>query len=152
MKKRTQLLLVLSFILFISTIEAQYISQLNNIDVSNLLDKQIKLYWNSIQKNSYTMDQFETIAKAQCTSSLKIAEFKKSINNLDTFSNQKEIKNNILDKVKTYDFAYCIYSELAKQLETQKIKVKDVPTFLIIKKVFVPLDKLSQEDLGLLKF
>jgi LPS O-antigen subunit length determinant protein (WzzB/FepE family) len=41
-----------------------------------------------------------------------------------------------------YDLAYSVYSELAKQLETQEIKVKeDTPIFTIIEPVFVPLEK-----------
>jgi uncharacterized protein involved in exopolysaccharide biosynthesis len=43
-----------------------------------------------------------------------------------------------------YDLAYSVYSELAKQLETQEIKVKeDTPIFTIIEPVFVPLDKTA---------
>lgn len=41
-----------------------------------------------------------------------------------------------------YNLAYSIYSELAKQLETQKIKLKEnTPVFTIIKPVSVPVDK-----------
>jgi LPS O-antigen subunit length determinant protein (WzzB/FepE family) len=41
-----------------------------------------------------------------------------------------------------YDLAYSVYSGLAKQLETQEIKVKeDTPIFTIIEPVFIPLDK-----------
>lgn len=41
-----------------------------------------------------------------------------------------------------YNLAYTIYSELAKQLETQKIKLKeDTPIFTTIEPVSVPVDK-----------
>jgi uncharacterized protein involved in exopolysaccharide biosynthesis len=41
-----------------------------------------------------------------------------------------------------YDLAYGVYSELAKQLETQELKVKeDTPIFTILQPVFVPLEK-----------
>ena len=41
-----------------------------------------------------------------------------------------------------YDVAEKVYSELAKQLETQKIQVKeDTPVFTILKPVSVPIEK-----------
>tara|TARA_R110002072_G_scaffold90476_2_gene202315 strand:+ start:9200 stop:11623 length:2424 start_codon:yes stop_codon:yes gene_type:complete len=103
MKKKTQLLLILVFTFFTSIILAQDISQLNNVDISTLTDNQIKSYWNSIQKNGYTMDQAEILAKAQGVSSLKIAEFKRRVNNLDTTSKPKEINDNISGQVNVND-------------------------------------------------
>ena len=41
-----------------------------------------------------------------------------------------------------YNLAYNLYLELAKQLETQKIKVQeDTPAFISIEPVSIPLDK-----------
>jgi LPS O-antigen subunit length determinant protein (WzzB/FepE family) len=50
-----------------------------------------------------------------------------------------------------YDLSYSVYSELAKQLETQEIKVKeDTPIFTIIEPVFVPLEKTAPKRLLIL--
>jgi uncharacterized protein involved in exopolysaccharide biosynthesis len=41
-----------------------------------------------------------------------------------------------------YDIAFSVYGELAKQLETQKIQVKeDTPVFTVLKPVSVPMEK-----------
>ena len=49
-----------------------------------------------------------------------------------------------------YNLAYSIYSELAKQLETQKIKLKEnTPVFTVIEPVSIPIDK-SKPKRGLI--
>jgi hypothetical protein len=43
-----------------------------------------------------------------------------------------------------YQLAFSVYSELAKQVETQKIQVKeDTPVFAVLKEAIVPLEKSS---------
>jgi protein involved in polysaccharide export with SLBB domain len=103
MKKTTQLLLVLLFTFFTSLAVAQDISQLKNVNISELSDDQIESYWTSIQKKGYTMEQVETLAKAQGVSSLKIAEFKRRVNNLDTSPKSTTKKDAVLDAEKTDD-------------------------------------------------
>jgi LPS O-antigen subunit length determinant protein (WzzB/FepE family) len=49
---------------------------------------------------------------------------------------------NLMKLQKDYDLTFTVYSELAKQLETQEINVKeDTPVFTVIKPVSVPLSK-----------
>jgi len=56
--------------------------------------------------------------------------------------NSARAKTKLLLLESEYDLAYSVYSELAKQLETQEIQVKeDTPIFTIIDPVFVPLHK-----------
>lgn len=50
-----------------------------------------------------------------------------------------------------YQLAFSVYSELAKQVETQKIKVKeDAPVFAILKEAVVPLEKSGISKLMIL--
>ncbi len=98
MKKRTQLVLVLVLIFFTSILVAQDISQLKNVNISTLSDDQIALYWTSIQKKGYTMEQVETLAKAQGISATKIAEFKRRVNTLDTSLKSTTKKEDVLEE------------------------------------------------------
>ncbi|MDG1529143.1 MAG: hypothetical protein P8Q86_07930, partial [Polaribacter sp.] len=84
MIKKTKLLLVVLLTFFTSILLAQDLSQLKNVNISNLTDDQIESYWSSIQKKGYTMAQVEVFAKTQGVSSMKIAEFKRRVNNLGT--------------------------------------------------------------------
>jgi uncharacterized protein involved in exopolysaccharide biosynthesis len=59
-------------------------------------------------------------------------------------ANTARAKTQLMLLQSEYDLAYSVYSELAKQLETQEIKVKeDTPIFTIIEPVFVPLEKTA---------
>lgn len=50
-----------------------------------------------------------------------------------------------------YDLAYGVYSELAKQLETQQIQVKeDTPVFMVLKPVLIPVEKSKPQRLVLI--
>ena len=43
-----------------------------------------------------------------------------------------------------YQLAFSVYSELAKQVETQKIQVKEnTPVFVVLQEAVVPLEKSS---------
>ena len=92
---------LLIFILLLSTSTfAQDISIIKNTDINALSDEQIAAYWESIQKNGYTMAQVETLAKAQGIPASKVAEFKLRVNNLnqikkaeDTIIKTKAIAN-----------------------------------------------------------
>ena len=49
-----------------------------------------------------------------------------------------------------YDLAYGVYSELAKQLETQQIKVEqDTPVFTVLKPVSVPIEKSAPKKMNI---
>ena len=56
--------------------------------------------------------------------------------------NSARAKTKLMYLQSEYDLAYGIYSELAKRLEAQEIKVKeDTPVFTIIEPAYVPLNK-----------
>jgi protein involved in polysaccharide export with SLBB domain len=98
MKKRSHLFLIIFLCFFTSIVLAQDISQLKNVNINNLSDDQIEAYWTSIQKKGYTMEQVEILAKTQGVSSLKIAEFKRRVNNLNTSSKPKDKKDDTIDQ------------------------------------------------------
>jgi len=85
---------LLIFILLLSASTfAQDISTIKNTDINALSDEQIAAYWESIQKNGYTMAQVETLAKAQGIPASKVAEFKLRVNNLNQI---KKAEDNII--------------------------------------------------------
>ena len=50
-----------------------------------------------------------------------------------------------------YDLAYNVFTELAKQLETQKIQVKEnTPVLTIIDPVYVPIEKSKPKRFSIL--
>ena len=78
----------------------------------------------------------------------KEQEFQKIQQKLAVYTDRNQNVNSARAKMELmllqseYDLAYGVYSELAKQLETQQLKVKeDTPIFTIIEPVFVPLEK-----------
>ncbi|PVX50745.1 LPS O-antigen subunit length determinant protein (WzzB/FepE family) [Balneicella halophila] len=87
----------------------------------------------------------------------KEKEFRKAALNLARFQDQN--KNVISAQAATtekrlqsdYNLAYGVYSELAKQIEQQKIKVKEnTPVFTIIEPVSVPVEKSKPRKLLIL--
>lgn len=91
MKKKSQLFVFIIFAFFTSIVVSQDISQLKNTNISKLSDKQIESYWNAIQEKGYTMSQVEILAKTQGVSAIKMAEFKRRVNNL-VLSKSKTVK------------------------------------------------------------
>ena len=78
----------------------------------------------------------------------KEQEFQKIQQKLAVYTDRNQNVNSARAKMELmllqseYDLAYGVYSELAKQLETQELKVKeDTPIFTILEPVFVPLEK-----------
>lgn len=78
----------------------------------------------------------------------KEKEFKRAQQQLANFQDQNQFVNSALAKMSLmplqtdYDLTYGVYLEMAKQLETQQIQVKeDTPVFTIIKPISVPLKK-----------
>lgn len=105
MKKRSlSLSLLIIFLCFFSTIVfAQDIGQLKNVNINDLSDDQIESYWSSIQKKGYTMEQVEVLAKTQGISSMKIAEFKRRVSNLNTNPANTNNKKNIQSEINTFE-------------------------------------------------
>ncbi len=80
----------------------------------------------------------------------KEKEFKEIQGNLARFTDRNQNVTTAFAKTKLqtlkteYDLSYGVYSELAKQLETQKIQVKeDTPVFTILEPVTIPIEKSS---------
>ena len=80
----------------------------------------------------------------------KEQEFQKIQQKLAVYTDRNQNVNSARAKMELmllqseYDLAYGVYSELAKQLETQELKVKeDTPIFTILQPVFVPLEKTA---------
>ena len=78
----------------------------------------------------------------------KELEFKGIQQQLASYRDRNQNVNSLLAQTKLhelqseYDMAFNIYNELAKQLESQKIQVKeDTPVFTVIKPVSVPFEK-----------
>jgi LPS O-antigen subunit length determinant protein (WzzB/FepE family) len=68
----------------------------------------------------------------------KLAQFRDRNKNVSTAVAQTELERLTAE----YNLVYGVYSELAKQLETQKIQVKeDTPIFTIIEPVSIPIEK-----------
>jgi LPS O-antigen subunit length determinant protein (WzzB/FepE family) len=74
--------------------------------------------------------------------------FKSTQQQLARFQDRNQFVNSALAKMNLmrlqadYDLAYGVYSELSKQLETQKIQVKeDTPVFTVLKPVTIPIEK-----------
>ncbi len=78
----------------------------------------------------------------------KEREFKAKQHQLARFKDRNQFMNSALAQTSfevfqsEYEIAEKVYSELAKQLETQKIQVKeDTPVFAVLKPVSVPIEK-----------
>jgi LPS O-antigen subunit length determinant protein (WzzB/FepE family) len=68
----------------------------------------------------------------------KLASYKDQ----NQFSNSLRSQTILIQFQTEYDLAFEVYSELAKQLEAQQIKVKeDTPVFTILQPVVIPIDK-----------
>ena len=84
-------------------------------------------------ENRYAEKQKEFDAVQQ-----KLAKFRDRNKNVSTAMAQTELERLQAE----YNLVYGVYSELAKQLETQKIQVKeDTPVFTIIEPVSIPIEK-----------
>ena len=81
-----------------STVYSQDLSktQMSQIEVDNLTDKQVANYRNKIKKEGYTLDQALTLAKTRGMSELQVQKLRARINNLGAV---KQKKNNLPDKV-----------------------------------------------------
>lgn len=87
---------------------------------------------------SFIEERYAEVEKDFKEKQFALAQFQDQNRNL--FSNLPQTR---LQQLQTeYNLAYSIYSELAKQLETQKIKVKEqTPVFTIIEPITVPIER-----------
>lgn len=87
---------------------------------------------------TFVEERFEEKEKESKEAQQRLAQFRDRNKNVATAIAQTELERLTAE----YNLVYGVYSELAKQLETQKIQVKeDTPVFTIIEPVAVPLDK-----------
>jgi uncharacterized protein involved in exopolysaccharide biosynthesis len=87
----------------------------------------------------------------------KQSEFNKIKIALARFQDQNNGINTALGRTKLlqlqsdYDLVFSVYSELAKQLETQQLQVKkDTPLFTVLKPVTIPNEKSAPKRLSIL--
>ena len=87
----------------------------------------------------------------------KEKKYKETQNKLASYQDKNQFLNSALAKntqviyQAEYDLAFNVFSELAKQLETQQIKVKeDTPIFTILEPVSFPLEKSHPKKLKIL--
>ncbi|WBX74129.1 hypothetical protein PG913_02555 [Tenacibaculum pacificus] len=121
------------FIIFLSffsfVVSAQGVSsQLNNIQVDNLSDKQVVSYRDKIKQQGYTLEQALVMAKSKGMPEIEAQKLKTRILNLGNSSVAKTDGNKIL---KTQDNIY--FGLTGKRSEAQKKKNFLGMTFLIIR-------------------
>lgn len=92
----------------------------------------------SKEQLAYLEERFREKEKDFEEKKLKLALFQDQNNNI----NSAVAKTKLLQLQSEYDLAFTVYSELAKQLETQRLQVKkDTPIFTILKPVTIPNEK-----------
>ena len=92
----------------------------------------------STEQLKYIQDRYQEKERAFKTIQNQLARSKDRNQNVTTAIAQANVQN----LQSQYDLAYSVYSELAKQLETQQLQVKeDTPVFTILKPVSVPMEK-----------
>lgn len=92
----------------------------------------------SIEELTYIEDRY--LEKQQEFTKVKIefARFQDQNNGINTALG----KTKLLQLQSDYDLVFSVYTELAKQLETQRLQVKkDTPLFTVLKPVNVPIEK-----------
>jgi LPS O-antigen subunit length determinant protein (WzzB/FepE family) len=92
----------------------------------------------SIEQLGYIEDRY--LEKQQEFTKIKIefARFQDQNNGVNTALG----KTMLLQLQSDYDLVFSVYTELAKQLETQRLQVKkDTPLFTVLKPVNIPIDK-----------
>ena len=92
----------------------------------------------SKEQLAYLEERFQEKEKEFEEKKLKLALFQDQNNNI----NSAVARTKLLQLQSEYDLAFTVYSELAKQIETQRLQVKkDTPIFTILKPVTIPTEK-----------
>ncbi|WP_321307492.1 Wzz/FepE/Etk N-terminal domain-containing protein [Marinifilum fragile] len=87
---------------------------------------------------TFVEERYEEKEKEAKAAQNKLAQFRDRNKNVSTATAQTEQERLIAE----YNLVYGVYSELAKQLETQKIRVKqNTPVFTILEPVSIPIEK-----------
>lgn len=114
---------------------AQMVNDAKDILQKAIVDFKIK----KAKEQLYFIEQrFEEKKKEAKEAQERLALFRDGNKNMNTATAQIELQRLTSD----YDLVYGVYSELAKQLEKQRIQVKeDAPVFTVIQPVSVPTEK-----------
>ena len=92
----------------------------------------------SIEQLQYIEERFAEKEKEFNSKKMKYAAFQDTNRGINTALAQSRL----LQLQAEYDIAFTVYTELAKQLETQRLQVKkDTPIFTILKPVSIPKEK-----------
>ncbi|AWL78139.1 polysialic acid transporter [Capnocytophaga canimorsus] len=68
------------------------LQQISNINVDNLSDEQIKVYWDKAQQQGYSLEQLEAMARAKGMPQVQIAKLKQRIQMLPLYSKPTQMK------------------------------------------------------------
>jgi LPS O-antigen subunit length determinant protein (WzzB/FepE family) len=94
----------------------------------------------SIEQFNYIKERYAEKQAAFNTIKIALARFQDQNNAINTALGRTKL----LQLQAEYDLAFSVYSELAKQLETQQLQVKkDTPLFTVLKPVSIPLEKAA---------
>lgn len=92
----------------------------------------------SVEKLKFIKERFIEKEKKFKFSQKQLARFQDQ----NQFVNSAQAKTKLMGLQTDFNLAYDVYSELAKELESQKIQVKeDTPVFTIIKPVSIPFER-----------
>ena len=92
----------------------------------------------SVEKLKFINERFIEKEKKFKFSQKQLARFQDQ----NQFVNSAQAKTKLMGLQTDFNLAYDVYSELAKELESQKIQVKeDTPVFTIIKPVSIPFER-----------
>jgi len=92
----------------------------------------------SIEQLDYIKDRYAEKQKEFNTIKIALARFQDQNSGINTALGRTKL----LQLQADYDLVFSVYSELAKQLETQQLQVKkDTPLFTVLKPVTVPIEK-----------
>jgi LPS O-antigen subunit length determinant protein (WzzB/FepE family) len=92
----------------------------------------------SIEQLTYIEERYAEKEKAFNTIKIDLARFQDQNTGINTALGRTKL----LQLQGDYDLAFTVYSELAKQLETQLLQVKkDTPLFTVLKPVSIPTEK-----------
>ena len=92
----------------------------------------------SIEELTYIEDRYLEKQQEFTKIKLEFARFQDQNNGINTALG----KTRLLQLQSDYDLVFSVYTELAKQLETQRLQVKkDTPLFTVLKPVNIPVEK-----------
>jgi LPS O-antigen subunit length determinant protein (WzzB/FepE family) len=92
----------------------------------------------SIEQLTYIEERYAEKERAFNTIKIDLARFQDQNTGINTALG----RTRLLQLQAEYDLAFTVYSELAKQLETQRLQVKkDTPLFTVLKPVSIPTEK-----------